>query len=371
MIIDSDVHNAIPPDAIRALRPYLTARWVQYLEFVGARSLGEDVLLRARAGTARVDAWPANGKGPGGDEAFARAQLLEAYEVDAAILNNMSGNWQPFIGGNQPTGLSDALMHALNDWTEDEWLSADPRWYASICVPFEDPSAAAREIAARRQGERAHRWVQVLVSDRTEKPIGNPSYWPLWEAAAGCSLPVGLHPGGRGMNSITASGWPSYYYEDHVGYPQAIFTQLASLIFEGVFDRWPNLNVVVIEGGYSWAAPYSWRLDKCWSLLRDEVPHLERRPSEYLRDNVWFTTQPVEEPERREWFPALYAQMERAGIGGHLMFSSDYPHWDFDAPSAAIPRSLSPEVRAAILGGNASTLYGISAGPRSPALGLT
>ena len=68
------------------------------------------------------------------------------------------------------------------------------------------------------------------------------------------------------MHPVTGCGWPSFYYEDHVGYPQAALSHLASLIFEGAFDRWPELRIVVVEGGYSWAVPFSWRLDNCWRL---------------------------------------------------------------------------------------------------------
>jgi predicted TIM-barrel fold metal-dependent hydrolase len=359
MLIDTDVHNAVPPDAIRALSPHLPTRWAQYLETVGARSLGEDVLVRMRPATARADSWPPNGKGPGEDPDFAREQLLDTWGIDYAILNNTSGTWQPYIGGNQPAGLTVALMHALNEWNAEHWLAHDQRWLSAVCVPFEHPREAAREIALRREGGQAERWVQVLLADRLERPIGHEKYRPLLEAAAHYGLPIAFHPGGRGMNPITASGCPSTYYEDHVGYPQAAFSHLASLIFEGVFDRLPALKVVVVEGGYSWAAPYAWRIDRCWTILRDEVPDLRRRPSEYLRDHVWFTTQPVEEPERPRWFAAMYEQLRSAGLAERLMFSSDYPHWDFDAPTEAIPRSLGEADRAAILYRTASLLYRI------------
>jgi uncharacterized protein len=358
-IIDTDVHNAVPPDSIHALGPYMSKRWARYLELIGARSLGEDPLIRVRPATSRSDAWPPNGKGPGEDPDFVRQQLLDAYGIHCGILNNTSGTWQPYIGGNQPAGLTIELMHALNDWAADEWLAIDRRWRSSICVPFEEPAAAAREIALRRDGPDADRWVQVLLADRLEKPIGNPKYWPMLEAAAEHGVPLAFHPGGRGMNPITGCGWPSYYYEDHVGYPQAAFSHLASLIFEGAFDRWPQLKVVIVEGGYSWAVPYAWRLDGAWRLLCEEVPELERKPSEYLRDRVWYTTQPMEEPERPQWFPAMYRQMERAGLGNRLMFSTDYPHWDFDSPTHALPRSLDQDTRRRILAENASALYGI------------
>ncbi len=358
-IIDADVHNAVPPDALSALGPHLSARWRRYLEQFGARSLGEDVLIRARAHTARSDAWPPGGGTPGTDAGFAASQLLDRHGIHAAVLNNMSGNWQPFIGGNQPDALSVALMHALNEWGQTAWLAADPRWFASICVPFEVPEAAAAEIDRRRGGTDSGRWVQVLLADRLEKPVGHTKYWPILEAAAHHGLPIAFHPGGRGMNPITGCGWPSFYYEDHVGYPQAALSHLASLIFEGAFDRWPNLKVVLAEGGYSWAVPFAWRLDSCWRMLREEVPHLQRPPSEYVRERVWFTTQPIEEPEAPASLVALLAQLERAGLGDRLMFSSDYPHWDFDNPDVVLPRALGPDRRARILAATASALYGI------------
>src|SRR5215213_7464938 len=166
-IIDCDVHNAVPPASLDALGPYLSARWRRYLDLVGARSLGEDVLIRARPMTSRSDAWPPNGRTPGEDPDFVRKQLLDAYGIGCAILNNMSGNWQPFIGGNQPADLAVALMRALNDWAAEAWLEADPRWRSSICVPFEEPADAAAEIARRREGPAAERWVQLLLADRT------------------------------------------------------------------------------------------------------------------------------------------------------------------------------------------------------------
>jgi predicted TIM-barrel fold metal-dependent hydrolase len=131
------------------------------------------------------------------------------------------------------------------------------------------------------------------------------------------------------------------------------------MIFEGVFDRFPKTKVVLTELGWSWAAPFAGRLDASWRVLRDEVADLERKPSEYMRDHFWFTTQPMEEPEQPEWFEGVYAQFERVGFGGKLMYSSDYPHWDFDSPDDALPAWLPEDLRRRILAGNAHELYGI------------
>jgi predicted TIM-barrel fold metal-dependent hydrolase len=100
------------------------------------------------------------------------------------------------------------------------------------------------------------------------------------------------------------------------------------------------------------------RLDAVARTLGSEVRHLQKRPSEYLRDNFWFSTQPMEEPEKPEQLDDLLDLMFDEGLGDKLMFSSDYAHWDFDEPSV-LPANLSLERRASILGGSASRLYGI------------
>ena len=65
-----------------------------------------------------------------------------------------------------------------------------------------------------------------------------------------------------------------------------------------MFERFPKLKVALIEGGFAWAPALCWRMDKHWERMRAEVPHLKRPPSEYVREHVWFTTQPIEEPDQ-------------------------------------------------------------------------
>ena len=87
---------------------------------------------------------------------------------------------------------------------------------------------------------------------------------------------------------------------------------LASLVFEGVFERFPKLKVVLIEGGFAWAPALGWRMDKHWERMRAEMPHVKRPPSEYVREHVWFTTQPIEEPDDPEHLADIM-QMGRLG----------------------------------------------------------
>ena len=76
--------------------------------------------------------------------------------------------------------------------------------------------------------------------------------------------------------ALTSGGWPSYYIEEMVGHAQCQQAVLTSLIFEGVFERFPTLKVVLVEAGFAWAPAHAWRMDRQFAKLRKEVPHLKR-----------------------------------------------------------------------------------------------
>ena len=353
-IIDCDVHNWSEP---ADLAPFLSQRWSSYLKRFGTRTMSEGVLVRVREYGARADSHGPDGRPPGNDPDFVREQLLDAYDIDAAILNPLAGNVQQFIGGNQPREFSCELMTAVNRWNLESWIVPDSRWYGSVCIPFEYAEESAVEIDRCRS--ESDRFLQALVSMRTADPLGNQKYWPMYEALEHHGMPMALHPGGSGLGMITACGWPSFYVEDHIGYPQALMNHMTSLICEGAFERFPNLKVVFVEGGWSWVPAFGRRFDSMWEMLREEVPHLTRKPSDYIRRHFHFTTQPMEEPERPELFMPVLEQFRRFGLLDHLMFSSDYYHWDFDHPEEALPKSIPSEILPNIMYRNAQKLYGI------------
>ncbi len=353
-IVDSDVHNTLATNDL--LLPYLDQRWGQEVERYGLRrpdSIGF-FATRPRRFAARTDSWPEGGGVPGGDLELMREQLLDRYPVAAAILNPIN---QTTIGA-QPAAFSAALCRALNDFTIAEWIERDERLYGAICVPCDDGDLAAAE--AHRLGDDP-RMVQVLLNVRTREPLGNRRYWPLYEAAVGHGLPVAVHVGGHGGNLITGAGWPSYYFEDHAGYPQSFQSQMISLVFEGVFERYPGLKIVLQEGGFAWMTWLMWRMDSVWSRLRDEVPHLERKPSEIVREHFWFTTQPIEEPEKPRQFGQFWEALD---MKTQALFASDYPHWDFDDPERALPSAIDADTKEMVLGGNARALYPRLAGAK-------
>ncbi|HTE62401.1 MAG TPA: amidohydrolase family protein, partial [Solirubrobacteraceae bacterium] len=288
-LIDCDVHSNIPPAELARRLP---ARWRRVVEDFGLRAVKSNAYVptRPRAAASRTDTWPPGGGAPGSDMPFVREQLLDRWGVDVAILNPIDA----LDYAAQVPALSEHLFRALNDWTREAWLDADPRFRSTMTVPFEYGSMAVREIERLASDDR---FVSVMLVVAPREPLGHRRYWDVYEAAAGLDLPVVVHVGGIGNSTVTGAGWYSFYFEDHMAGAHAMATQLMSLVCQGVFDRFPTLKVVLEEGGLAWAPPLMWALDSAWSQLRHEVPHLDRRPSEIVREHFWFTTQPIDEPD--------------------------------------------------------------------------
>jgi predicted TIM-barrel fold metal-dependent hydrolase len=347
-IVDCDVHPTVKSFA--ELRPYLADRWWRHLNTYGLRprhGFGQmDPYPKAAPRACRRDAWTPAGDRPGSDLAFMREHYLDAYGVETAILNPLAVTGQ----GDQNLGFSAAMASAINDWQLDAWTREDDRLKASIVVPYDDGAMACAEIE-RCAGD--PHFKQILVLSRTSEPLGKRRYWPIFEAACRHDLPVGVHVFGYSGFPVSAAGWPSFYIEEMTGHSTTCQTLVASLVLEGVFEQFPTLKVVLIEGGFGWLPALAWRLDRQVQRARDEVPHLTRQPSDYIRDHIWITTQPMEEPERRE-----HVLDVMAWIGfDRLLYATDYPHWDFDDPAQALPRGLAPERLEMIRRNNARRLY--------------
>jgi predicted TIM-barrel fold metal-dependent hydrolase len=101
-----------------------------------------------------------------------------------------------------------------------------------------------------------------------------------------------------------------------------------SLIFDGVFDRFPTLRVVFVEHAFNWILPLMWRMDAIYQARKSWV-EIKRKPSEYVKDHIKFTTQPLDYPEDKTELTRVFEWMEADKI---LLYSSDYPHWTFDDP---------------------------------------
>jgi predicted TIM-barrel fold metal-dependent hydrolase len=340
-LIDCDAHPYLKhPDE---LRQYMREPWRS--RTIPSR---RQIFLPPGDGR-RLDALPEDGSPAGSDPKLVETQVLQGIGADYVILIPSSS-----ISIIPDPVFAAEVAQAWNDWQIDTWLGEynwHGRFKSSIVIAPQHPEQAVREI--ERLAGHPH-LVQILVGSSAQAAYGKRQYHPIWAAAARHNLPVALHVESPvGPTPPTPLGYPTYFLEFHTLYPTIYMTHLVSLIAEGVFEKYPDFKFVFVEGGSAWLAPIMWRMDKDWRGARAEVPWLKRRPSEYLREHIRFSTQPIEEPENPRHLLQIFEMMDAQHV---LMFASDYPHWDFDDPKRAFPR-LPDALKRRIFCENARELY--------------
>ncbi|HEY6762282.1 MAG TPA: amidohydrolase family protein [Baekduia sp.] len=346
LLIDADVHEPMPQGhSGRDLIPYLDPHWQRYLSGNGGMWLGLPNPMSYTspmvANALRAE-W--SDAAEGGVEAL-RRYVLEEEQVSIAILNGPV--FYPSSMRTDPE-FAHALAAAYNDYQVEHWLDHEPRLRGSVHVAAQRPDLAAREIdrvAAHPQ------IVQVVLPLATHVQWGDPAYQPIWEAAVRNDLAVAFH---HDAATNTLLGWPRYVIEWHtVAAPHAATNQLMSLICQGVFDRNPQLKVIMLEGGIVWIQWLMWRLDQQYREMHANIPWVKRLPSEHIRDNVRAATQPATEVTPRE-----FAQLvEMTGTEGVYLFATDYPHYDADSAAVVLPGSLPDELRRRVRYENALATY--------------
>jgi predicted TIM-barrel fold metal-dependent hydrolase len=341
--IDCDAHANVP--SMQALLPYLDEQWRDSVVDRGLNSL-ESISYPPNAPlTARADWRGKAGEPPNTLDAL-RANALDRWNIDIAICNCLYGVQLLFS-----EDMAAAFAKAVNDWVAREWLDKDKRLRASIIVPTQNADYAVAEIERCAPD---NRFVQVLVLAMGEAPLGRREYWPIYEAAERHGLPIGIHAGSSYRHAVTSLGWPSWYVEDYCANAQGFQAQVASLVCEGVFVKYPKLKVVLIESGVTWLPAFLWRLSKFWHGVRAEVPWVDRSPSEIVRDHVRLTIQPFDGPNDPKAVARLIDHLQSDDM---LLFSSDFPHWQFDGDDI-MPAGIPEKLHSKILRDNALETYG-------------
>ena len=343
-VIDCDIHNEV--SSIEQLMPYLADYWRDYIRGSAFNGPHANDYPRGAPTSARPGSVPPDRRAAGSTLQLVREQAFAPWETEIGILNCAYR-----VQSVKQEDLAVDLATAANRWQIDEWLAPEARLRGSLVVPSQTPARAAEEI--HRFGEHPQ-FVQVILPVRSYIPYGNRFYDPLYAAAVERDLVVGIHFGGAPGHPPTPVGWPSTYLEEHAGMAQVFQSQVISIIAEGVFDRFPGLRVALIEGGFVWMPSLMWRLDKEWKGLRSNTPWIRRPPSDYIRQHMRLTVQPVGAPPDSRYILQTNEQMESDTM---LMFATDYPHWHYDHDEEAWPVTLPEPLNANIWSENARAFY--------------
>jgi uncharacterized protein len=350
-IVDCDIHPMARTTA--EFYPYLDSRWRRHFEERGARTYA-----RAKdrynhpADTQRIESYPGEGAPAGSDPALTIEQHLDPFGISVAFLLPQ----QPYgVTAWGDADAANAFVNATNDFFIEKWVGYDPRYSTAITVSPHDPHAAAAEIR-RHAGVPGVIGVQLLLADRM---LGDAWFDPVYEAACEVGLPIAVHQSGSEgcftFSQLPAGGVPRSYGERHVVLTQVGASNVADMIVNGTFDRFPELKIVMVEWGFSWLPSLRARLDNFWLQDPGAAPRITTLPSETIQRHFTFTTQPLDEVDTPRELESLFAP---DGFGKMLLFSSDYPHYDTDDPDFVLRNKIPEELRPAVCYENAVNVFG-------------
>jgi predicted TIM-barrel fold metal-dependent hydrolase len=248
-----------------------------------------------------------------------------------------------------------AYMRAYNGLVTDRFALGNGTYYAKMIALAEHPEESAEEIE-RIGGEDGIVGIFITDTGPTE-PLGHKRHYPIFEAAEKHDLPIILHSTTGVPPAFPAAGMnPKTFLEYHtLSHPVAKMWHATSIVARGIPEKF-DIDFGFWEAGFSWIQLLANRMDREYIERPNEAPGLERLPSEYLSD-FYYGTQPLEEPRDPEHLQTIIDMNE---LNDQLIYTTDFPHMDFDAPRAITAHEgLSEEQKRKILGENAERLFGI------------
>jgi predicted TIM-barrel fold metal-dependent hydrolase len=244
-------------------------------------------------------------------------------------------------------------FRVYNDWLA-EFVSYDSKHMAGLpMISLYDPKAGAREL--ERCAKMGLKGAMIWCSPPADQPYSSDFYDPFWATAQELKMPVSLHAI-TGMGVESQYNWGERYMRATV-LSYEVEKSFSVLIFSGVLDRFPELQIVSAENNIGWLPYYLQRMDRAFERQRISAGFANKlKPSEYFRRQMWAT-----------YIDDYVGVQNRHFIGvDKLMWSSDYPHqastWPHSQEVVARDfKDASPEDRFKITRANAARLYGFDA----------
>jgi uncharacterized protein len=261
-----------------------------------------------------------------------------------------------------PTGMLNIGLHPQKEmehelcWAYNRWLTekvlpeSGGRFYSMLCLPFSDPEQTLRQIETF--GDRKHVGGFMVTTVRSNVAVNDNAYMKVYRAIEERGLVLSFHSGPSWGEPIFKSC--NRFLSVHaLGFTWYNVLHLTNWVINGMGERFPKLPVIWIESGLAWIPFLMQRLDHEYMLRPSEAPVLKKKPSDYMRD-MYYSSQPMEIQD----MGAMECTFRMMNAETQLLYSSDYPHWDFDLPSTIWDlKFLSEKAKHNILGGTAARLF--------------
>jgi aminocarboxymuconate-semialdehyde decarboxylase len=243
-----------------------------------------------------------------------------------------------------PAELSHKLAKAWNDGASAAHLEYPQRFVGLITLPMLAPERAVEELerAAKLPGMRG----VYLGTNIHTKDLDDPMFLPVYEKIHALGLPIFLHP----LKTIGGDRMKPYYLSNLLGNPYDTGIAASHLIFGGVLDKFPNLQVNLPHAGGTLPILIG-RIDQGWKV-RKETKHLAQAPSAYLRR---FTYDTIAHDPKIMKFVISEVGADRVLLGSDYCYDMGY-----ERPVQFVDSlGLDAKDRDMILGGTAAKLLNI------------
>ncbi|MBI2369600.1 MAG: amidohydrolase family protein [Deltaproteobacteria bacterium] len=218
----------------------------------------------------------------------ARLKDMDEEGIDVQVIYPTTLFVAPFM---EDAGLAAALCRAYNTYLAERCRLCPDRLKGVAVVPLQDPAEATREL---RRAITELGLVGVVIPGLVgERNLDDPAFFPFFEEADRLDVAVGVHAVTGAYDTPGQERFTSFFYSHAVAMPFNLMIGLLTLVGGGILERLQRVRFAFLETGAGWAPYWSWWLDEHYEkgryrespmryLGREELPHLKRRPSEYL-----------------------------------------------------------------------------------------
>lgn len=352
VVVDADVHATyFHPDIQQDIADQMSEPYRSYL----TSALGDS---SAFGGTPlQHSGWP---KTLGGKKETIVNKVTSGADVQEKVCDEL-GVTHPIVNmiaqPDRITKTDRALeeTRAANNVLINRFLDDYEDFYGLASVAAREPDKAAEEIDRIGDEDQIVGFF-IMAGAEYQRPLGDPQYDIMYQAAEDNGLTPVFHL------SMIDRNFPMLrdlekFVSDLTLTPLGLMITLVSLVYQGVPEKFPDLDFVFLEGGLSWIPYFMGRMNKYHSGWRTELPMLEKTPEEYIRDSFYFGTQPHGEFNN----PSHFVEMMNIVGMENIMFTSDHPHHDFDnlATVDGFFKQFSEEEREMALRGNAIDAFNL------------
>jgi predicted TIM-barrel fold metal-dependent hydrolase len=282
------------------------------------------------------------------------AQHLKDMQLDGVAGEVLYPSQGLFYFKVADTPLMSAIFRAYNDWLA-EFCSTDPERLKGIAmINLDDIQDGIKEL--ERTAKMGFAGAMITEYPLEDRRYDQPEYEPFWAAAQALDMPLSLHTATRRQGKIRGAGEKTL--RDASSRATKVFypaTSMCDMIFSGVFERYPNLKLAIVEFELAWVPHLLSSMDYTYRERHEEALYRFKdgwRPSDFFHRNVFLSFQEDEVGIRLR---------DIIGVD-NMMWGSDYPHSESTFPQsrqilAQILAGVPEDECAKIVGGNTARLY--------------